>query len=475
MGQAWVTVPLVKEGVADAGDIARRPVPGAPRRSEAWFRAMSDAFPLGIVAFDEQERCVYANAAYQRISGRAFEQTLGEKWGTAIHPEDRQRVVAQWRDAARAGEPFHTECRFLRGNGSVAWARVDGVAMRDGMELRGYVQTVDDITARRSVSSVSRAAELALFEQQRRAEVTLDSLGEAVLTTDLDGKVTYLNRMGETMTGWARQDATGRPLGEVFRIIDGATRQAVANPAQRAVDEDRSVAPAADCVLVRRDGLESAIEDSATPIHDPDGRVAGAVLVFHDVSRSLATALKMSHLAQHDSLTGLPNRSLLAERLSRAIGLARRHRKQVALLFLDLDCFKHVNDSLGHAIGDQLLRSVADRLAECVRDTDTVCRQGGDEFVILLAEIERPRDAASVAEKLRSALAVPHLIGGQEVHVTSSIGISVFPDDGVDVESVMQNADAAMYRAKATGGNHYEFFGADTNTRAGLLEFRHRT
>lgn len=275
------------------------------------------------------------------------------------------------------------------------------------------------------------------------------------------------------MTGWARQDATGRPLAEVFRIIDGATRQAAANPAQRAVDEDRTVAPAANCVLVRRDGLESAIEDSATPIHDPDGRVAGAVLVFHDVSRSLATALKMSHLAQHDALTGLPNRSLLAERLSRAIGLARRHRKQVALLFLDLDCFKHVNDSLGHAIGDQVLRSVADRLAECVRDTDTVCRQGGDEFVILLAEIERPRDAGSVAEKLRAAIAVPHLIGGQEVHVTSSIGISVFPDDGVDVEPVMRNADAAMYRAKATGGNHFEFFSADMNTRAGLPLSRH--
>jgi len=222
-------------------------------------------------------------------------------------------------------------------------------------------------------------------------------------------------------------------------------------------------------VLVRRDGKECAIEDSAAPIHDRDGRVAGAVIVFHDVSRSLATALKMSHLAQHDPLTGLANRSLLAERLSRAIGLARRHRKQVALLFLDLDCFKHVNDSLGHAIGDQVLRSVADRLTACVRDTDTVCRQGGDEFVILLAEIERPRDAARVAEKLRAALAVPHLVGGQQVHVTASIGISVFPEDGVDVGAVLRNADAAMYRAKASGGGNYQFFSAEFNARAGLV------
>ena len=174
----------------------------------------------------------------------------------------------------------------------------------------------------------------------------------------------------------------------------------------------------------------------------------------------------MAHLAQHDFLTGLPNRVLLTERLSQAIGLAHRHRKQVALLFLDLDNFKHINDSLGHAIGDQLLQSVAVRLTACVRTTDTVCRQGGDEFVILLAEIEQPQDAAHVAEKLRAAFAVPHLIGGHELHVTLSIGISVFPDDGIDVDTVMQNADTAMFHAKARGRDNYQFFRADMNSRA---------
>jgi diguanylate cyclase (GGDEF)-like protein len=174
----------------------------------------------------------------------------------------------------------------------------------------------------------------------------------------------------------------------------------------------------------------------------------------------------MAHLAQHDFLTGLPNRVLLTERLSQAIGLAHRHRKQVALLFLDLDNFKRINDTLGHVSGDQLLQLVADRLTACVRATDTVCRQGGDEFVILLAEIEQPQDAAHIAGKLRVALAVPHLIGGHELHVTLSIGISVFPDDGIDVATVMQNADTAMFHAKARGRDNYQFFRADMNSRS---------
>ncbi|MEF8719011.1 MAG: EAL domain-containing protein [Candidatus Accumulibacter necessarius] len=176
--------------------------------------------------------------------------------------------------------------------------------------------------------------------------------------------------------------------------------------------------------------------------------------------------LKMAHLAHHDFLTGLPNRALLTERLSQAIGLARRRGKQVALLFVDLDYFKHINDSLGHAVGDQVLQSAARRLSACVRTTDTVCRQGGDEFVILLAEIEQPQDAALVAEKLLVALAEPQLIGQHEIHVTLSIGISVYPDDGIDGDTVMENADAAMYHAKASGRNNYQFFTAGMNSHA---------
>jgi diguanylate cyclase (GGDEF)-like protein/PAS domain S-box-containing protein len=438
----------------------------ALQNSEARFRAMSDASPLGIFVSDAEGNCVYTNAAYQTISGLSFEQALGTSWSLAIHPEDRQRVLADWRTAAQNDAPFRTEFRFQRNDGSVVWTRVNSAAMHDGVRPRCHVQTVEDITARKATEFGLQAAEEALFEEKERAQITLNSIGDAVLTTDLQGNVTYLNLAAETLTGWSSEEALGRPLAEVFRIIDGTTRAVAANPARRAMEEDRTVGLAADCVLVRRDGVESPVEDSAAPIHNRDGRVSGAVIVFHDVSQSRAIVLKLTHLAQHDFLTGLPNRVLLTERLSQAIGLAQRHRKQVALLFLDLDNFKRINDTLGHVIGDQLLQLVADRLAACVRATDTVCRQGGDEFVILLAEIEQPQDAAHIAEKLRIVLAVPHLIGGHELHVTLSIGISVFPDDGIDVATVMQNADTAMFHAKARGRGNYQFFRADMNSRA---------
>jgi diguanylate cyclase (GGDEF)-like protein/PAS domain S-box-containing protein len=438
----------------------------ALHNSEARFRAMSDASPLGIFVSDAQGVCSYTNAAYQRISGLSSDQTLGTCWSTTIHPEDRQRVLADWCAAAQSDAPLRTEFRLQREDGSIVWTRVNSAAMRDGMAPHGHVLTVEDITARKATEFGLRAAEEALFEEKERARVTLNSIGDAVLTTDLLGNVTYLNPVAETMSGWSGEDALGRPLAEVFRIIDGTTRRVAVNPAQRALEEDRTVGLAADCVLIRRDGFESAIEDSAAPIHNRDGQVAGAVIVFHDVSQSRAMAAKMAHLAQHDFLTGLPNRALLTDRLSQAIGLAHRHCKQVALLYIDLDDFKHINDSLGHAIGDQLLQSVAERLVACVRSTDMVCRQGGDEFVVLLAEIERPQDADLVAETLLAAFVAPHLIDGRELHVTPSIGISVYPDDGADADSVMQNADTAMFHAKASGRNNYQFFRAEMNIRA---------
>ncbi|MBU4500301.1 MAG: EAL domain-containing protein, partial [Gammaproteobacteria bacterium] len=325
---------------------------------------------------------------------------------------------------------------------------------------------VEDITGRKSAEFVLKTAEESLFEEKERAQVTLNSIGDAVMTTDIQGRVTYLNLVAETMTGWSCKDALGRPITEVFHVLDGTTRLAAANPMLRAMADDESVGLGTDSVLVRRDGFESAIEDSAAPIHNRDGKVVGAVIVFHDVSESRAMALEMAHLAQHDFLTSLPNRLLLTERFAHAIKMAQRNRKQVGLMFIDLDNFKHINDSLGHAVGDQLLQSVANRLVECVRTTDTVCRQGGDEFVILLAEISQPQDAAQVAASLQAALDIPHLVDGNELHISLSVGISIFPDDGTRVDALMQNADTAMYHAKASGRNNFQFFKAEMNTRA---------
>jgi diguanylate cyclase (GGDEF)-like protein/PAS domain S-box-containing protein len=311
-----------------------------------------------------------------------------------------------------------------------------------------------------------KAVAEALFGERERAEVTLNSIGDAVLSTDLAGHVTYLNAAAESMTGWTRQDAAGRPLAEVFHIVDGATRGSVPNPMALAVQENRTVGLTPNCVLIRRDGHEAAIEDSAAPIHDRRGRVTGAVIVFHDVSVARALSLQMSHLAHHDALTDLPNRLLLNDRLTQAIELGRRHRRPLAVLFVDLDRFKHINDSLGHVLGDQLLRSVGERLRLCIRSSDTVSRQGGDEFVLVLTEMDQAGNATVSAKKVLDAVAEPHHIAGHELHLTASIGVSVYPDDGHDAETLMRNADIAMYHAKEHGRGRYQFFQPEMNVGA---------
>ncbi len=316
-------------------------------------------------------------------------------------------------------------------------------------------------------SMIERAANSeALFEEKERAQVTLNSIGDAVMSTDISGQVTYLNAIAESLTGWSKDEAIGHPLEDVLRIVNGATRETAANPMALAIRENKIVALTPNCILIRRDGVESAIEDSAAPIHDRRGQVTGAVMVFHDVSVARAMILKMSYLAQHDSLTDLPNRVLLNDRLTEAIALSSRHERKLAVLFLDLDRFKHINDSLGHIVGDRLLQSVGRRLFTCVRSSDTVSRQGGDEFVVLLWEVKHAQDAAVAAEKILQALREPHLIDQHELHITGSIGIVTYPDDGTDAETLMKKADFAMYHAKETGRDSYQFFKSEMNVQA---------
>jgi diguanylate cyclase (GGDEF)-like protein/PAS domain S-box-containing protein len=314
---------------------------------------------------------------------------------------------------------------------------------------------------------VERAANVeALFEEKERAQVTLNSIGDAVMSTDVWGQVTYLNVVAENLTGWSRDAAVGHSLEEVFRIIDATTRQVMPNPLALAIQENKTVGLTPNCMLIRRDGVEAAIEDSAAPIHDRRGQVIGAVIVFHDVSTARALSLRMSYLAQHDSLTDLPNRILFSDRLTEAIAMARRYRRKLAVLYLDVDRFKHINDSLGHDIGDRLLQSMAARLHACVRSSDTVSRQGGDEFVVLLSEVTRVEDAAVSADKILHALGMPHRIDEHDLHLTVSIGIASYPDDGTEAEVLLKNADFAMYHAKESGRNNYQFFKPEMNVRA---------
>lgn len=262
-----------------------------------------------------------------------------------------------------------------------------------------------------------------LWRREESFRVTVDSIGDAVICTDPHGNVTLLNPVAERMTGWSKQDVNGRPVVEVFRIVDSETRETIVNPMEAAVKLNRIEHLPPNCILIRRDGHESFIADSSAPIHNREGEITGSVIVFHDMSASRAMTEQILHASQHDFLTGLPNRLLLTDRLGQAIGFAKRHMGQVAVLFLDLDGFKHINDSLGHLIGDKLLQSVALRLQAHVRIPDTVSRQGGDEFVLLLQELKGPEDAANKVRRVLQAISEAHSIDSHNLYVTASVGI----------------------------------------------------
>ena len=286
------------------------------------------------------------------------------------------------------------------------------------------------------------------------------------MSTDVGGRVTYLNVVAERMTGWSRGEAAGHPFEEVFHIVDGTTREAIQNPMALAIREDKTVGLTPNCLLMRRDGAEAAIEDSAAPIHDRRGLVTGAVMVFHDVSTARALALRISYLAQHDNLTDLPNRALLNDRLAQAIAVAHRHRRKLAVLFVDVDRFKHINDSLGHVIGDRLLQSCPSgcSIACAVRHRQPA---RGDEFVVLLPGMDTTRGCGRQCRQNLAAMSTPHRIGQRDdpPHRQHRRSV-VYPDDGTDAETLVRNADVAMYRAKNSGRDNYQFFKPDMNVRA---------
>jgi diguanylate cyclase (GGDEF)-like protein len=255
-------------------------------------------------------------------------------------------------------------------------------------------------------------------------------------------------------------------MSEAFRIVDSNTRKVVPDLMLMASAQDRSGSLPSNSVLVRRDGSEIYIEDSVAPIHNHNRQVIGSVMVFRDVSAEREMANQIAHLAEHDFLTELPNRLLLNDRIGQAIALAERAGGKIAVLLMDMDGFKHINDSLGHPAGDLLLKCVASRLRDCVCAPDTVSRQGGDEFLVLLQGLKRQEDAGIAAKRLLESLAEAYFMDQHNLHITASIGISVYPEDGPDAETLIKNADTAMYQAKENGRQSYRFFKPEMNVRA---------
>ena len=289
-------------------------------------------------------------------------------------------------------------------------------------------------------------------ENGRFARDILDNAGEGIVVYDRELRYVLWNAFMQEMTGLAPADVLGKRPTDVFPNL---AEQRVDEMLARALGGENVSTPDVHYYVpsTQRQGWVSSVY---RPYLGDDGEILGVIALVRDVTDRKAAEQQIEYQAYHDALTGLANRHLFQEHLSLAVALAQRRLKQIAVLFLDLDHFKLVNDSLGHSVGDELLREVARRLKAAVRDGDTVARVGGDEFTIVLQDLAHPQDAAMVAQKVLRSIAEPMSISGHRIFATTSIGITVFPDDGADAETLLKNADTAMYRAKALGRNTFE-------------------
>jgi len=304
-----------------------------------------------------------------------------------------------------------------------------------------------------------------IHQEKELAQVTLNSIGDAVITTDIDGHVLLLNPIAEMLTGWTQGEAACLPVDQVFNIINQSTRQPIGNPAYRAISEGVIVGPSKHSVLISRDQHEYAIEDSAAPIRDSEGKILGCVLVFHNVTEKHQLMEQISWQAGHDVLTRLPNRALLSDRIKQAVAHAERQEQLLMVCFMDLDGFKAVNDLYGHELGDKLLIDVAHRLVNVVRGDDTVSRLGGDEFVLLLSEIRNADEAETLLTRILEEMSRPFQIGHNILKISSSIGVTIYPFDSSDTDTLLRHADQAMYQAKQGGRNRFHLFDANMDSK----------
>ncbi|MDE3011192.1 MAG: EAL domain-containing protein [Pseudomonadota bacterium] len=367
----------------------------------------------------------------------------------------RQRITQAVQACIEHQIPYDIELELVTATGREIWVRAAGEADATDGSVSRIFGSFQDITARRQ-------AEIALSGQHELLRVTLDSIGDAVITTDAAGIVEWLNPVAARLTGWLLEEARGRPIEQVFNILHEETRQPASSPVARALRDECTVGLAEHTVLVSRDEVERGIEDSAAPIRAPDGRLLGVVLVFHDVSEQRRLAREVNWRATRDGLTGLLNRSEFDLRLRRAHAGARDDHQEHALMYIDLDQFKLVNDACGHAAGDQLLREVSALLQSVVRSRDTLARLGGDEFAVIMEHctvVQARRVAQQLCDRMEQ---YRFLHDDRRFRIGASIGLVPLDARWTGTAEVMQAADAACYAAKDAGRNRvHEWYDTD--------------
>ncbi|MBD9392055.1 diguanylate cyclase domain-containing protein [Acidovorax sp. ACV01] len=421
----------------------RQQVSARLREAEHNTRTILDNMPSMIGYWDGDLRNRFANQAYFEWFGVLPERMPGMLLADLLGPE----LFAQdqpYLDRALQGEAQLFERTGVDAHGVVRHTMVSYVPDAEGGKVRGIFVQVTDISERKRMENE-------LFDEKERVRLTLQSIGDAVVCADARGIVTYLNPVAERLTGWQAFDAAGRRIDEVVVLRNPDNDSVLASSLLAAIQSGKVAGSVRGVLVHRTSGQRFQVDKTSSPITDRLGAVTGAVAVLRDVTESVVMAERMAHLAQYDALTDLPNRVLLQDRAQLAISQAHRYGKCLAVMYLDLDGFKDVNDTLGHDVGDLLLVQFAQRLKTAVRASDTVCRQGGDEFVVLLPGLDGAEAACNVARKMLASCDVPFELGGRLLQVGLSGGIALFPQHGDTFDALSRHADSAMYAAKRGG------------------------
>ncbi|MDP1652225.1 MAG: EAL domain-containing protein [Rhodocyclaceae bacterium] len=414
---------------------------------------------------------VFFSPAWRRMLGYSGEEvpnTLAA-WRALIHPDDQPHVRMAFESHLRGDtDTGQTVYRMRAKTGEYRWVMSSARLLRDaeGKPVR-MLGTNTDITEQRltqqrleqSMATLNKSIEAE--RELREAATVFEATSEAIMITDASGVIKRINQAFVAMTGYSATEV----LGQTPRLLKSDKHEDLFY--QGMWEKLQAVGRWEGEIWNRRkNGEIFPVWQIISAVKDTQGQTVGFVSLFIDITQKKRDEDEIVYRANYDALTGLPNRNLLAERLNQALKQARRESSRVAVMFVDLDFFKQVNDTLGHAIGDRLLQLVAERMRLCVRETDTIARLGGDEFVILLTDIDGTVPASIVAEKIIALMVEAFSIEGNEIHIGASIGITIFPDDGHDVETLFRNADLAMYRAKNMGRSNAQFFEMALTTAA---------
>jgi diguanylate cyclase (GGDEF)-like protein/PAS domain S-box-containing protein len=437
---------------AQRGSSARGRIEGALRDCEEKYRMLLDGVQdYAIFMLDQRGQVVSWNAGAERIKGYTAEQIIGQNFSCFFTPEDIRRGRPEEVLRITAARGRHEEHAIrARKDGSQFLTSVIFTSLRDsGGNLQGFSEISHDLSERK--------------ESEAKYRGLLEAAPDAMVVVDHNGEILLLNVQAEKQFGYHRDELVGQKVKNI--IPEGFAERLIADALRSAEDAlAQQIGTGIELSGRRKDGSEFPIEIMLSPLESADGILVTAAI--RDITARKKAEAQMVHSSEHDFLTGLPNRIRLNDEVNQAIRLARRYGRKVAVLFLDLDGFKHINDSLGHPVGDKLLQSIAKRLLDCVRGSDTVSRQGGDEFVVLLSEVAQAENPTIAVRRMLKAVAKAHSIDHHDLHITCSIGVSVYPDDGLDAETLIKNADTAMYQAKENGPQSYRFFKPAMNVRA---------